>query len=53
MVQERHGTLDGRTRLAGQMLRVKLNARNLPWLVAKKRGLISFDPPKNEEQKVG
>jgi hypothetical protein len=43
MVQERYGGLGPAATLAGQWLRVRLNARNPAWFVAKKRGRISFE----------
>lgn len=42
MVLERHGIDDRMTRLAGQVLRLRLNGSNPAWLVAKKRGRIKF-----------
>ena len=42
MVQERHGGTGAVRWLQGKSLSLRLNARNPTWLVAKKRGRISF-----------
>jgi Glycosyltransferases involved in cell wall biogenesis len=42
MVQERNGGRDTIGRVRGRILSLRLNARNPAWLVAKKRGRISF-----------
>jgi len=42
MVQDRNGGRDGVGFVYGKMLSLRLNARNPAWLVAKKRGKISF-----------
>jgi glycosyltransferase involved in cell wall biosynthesis len=42
MVQEQHGGRGWRPFLSGKVLSLRLNARNPRWLVAKKRGRISF-----------
>jgi hypothetical protein len=45
MVRERHGGEDRRAWMLGRWLSLRLNLRNPAWLVAKKRGRISFEPP--------
>jgi len=46
VVQERHGHRDAVGFVRGKLLSLRLNAANPRWLVAKKRGRISFEPPK-------
>ena len=43
MVQERNGRRDAMGFARGKILSLRLNARNPAWLVAKKRGRISFE----------
>jgi glycosyltransferase involved in cell wall biosynthesis len=45
MVQERHGRRDAFGFIRGRILSLRLNAANPRWLVAKKTGRISFEPP--------
>ena len=45
MVRERYGGADRGAWLRGRFLSLRLNLRNPGWLVAKKRGRISFDAP--------
>jgi glycosyltransferase involved in cell wall biosynthesis len=49
MVHERHGRRTWFSPLRGRFLSLRLNARNPAWLVAKKRGRISFDPPDDHQ----
>lgn len=44
MVRERHGTDDALGFVRGKVLSLRLNASNPRWLIAKKRGRISFTP---------
>jgi glycosyltransferase involved in cell wall biosynthesis len=50
MVRDRHGPSTWASPIRGRFLSLRLNARNPAWLVAKKRGRISFDPPENVHQ---
>jgi glycosyltransferase involved in cell wall biosynthesis len=45
MVQERHGRRDAIGFARGKILSLRLNAANPKWLIAKKTGRISFEPP--------
>jgi glycosyltransferase involved in cell wall biosynthesis len=45
MVRERYDGADRMAWLQGRFLSLRLNLRNPAWLVAKKRGRISFAPP--------
>ena len=45
MVQERHGRRDALGFVRGKILSLRLNAANPKWLIAKKTGRISFEPP--------
>jgi glycosyltransferase involved in cell wall biosynthesis len=42
MVRERHGGRGLASRISGRLLSLRLNARNPPWLIAKKTGRIRF-----------
>ena len=44
MVRERQGRLDRTGFMWGKLLSLRLNASNPRWLIAKKRGRISFEP---------
>jgi glycosyltransferase involved in cell wall biosynthesis len=50
MVRERHGKPGDTAFVAGKILSLRLNAANPRWLLAKKAGRISFDPPKEQRR---
>ena len=46
-IQERYGGTGPAAYLQGKLLSLRLNARNPSWLVAKKRGKITFTPARD------